>query len=104
MYDSVIKLVKETKTVNDLGDTVVQTTERPVFCEVVSIGMTEFYQAQATGLRPEIKFILADYLDYNGEQALKYQQFAGTEQEYSVIRTYRNGNELEITAKRGVDV
>lgn len=103
MYNEAIKLVKEVKTVNLYGDTVVTTTERTVFAEVQSIGTVEFYQAQAIGLRPEIKFIIADYLDYKGEQALKYTPFAGVEQMYSIIRTYRNGNQLEITAKRGID-
>lgn len=103
MYNEIIKLIKETKSVNEYGDLAVTTTEKVVFAEVQSIGMSEFYQAQATGLRPEIKFIIADYLDYNGEQALKYTPYSGTEQKYKIIRTYRNGNELELTAKRGVD-
>lgn len=103
MYNEVITLIKEHKTVNEYGDTIITTTEREVFADVQSIGMNEFYQAQATGLKPEIKFIIADYLDYEGEQALKYTPFSGVENIYSIIRTYRNGNELELTAKRGID-
>lgn len=104
MFNEIITLIKESKVVDEYGDMQVTVTERTVFCDVQSVGMKEFYQAQSAGLRPEIKFIIADYLDYEGEQALKYTPYAGVEQTYSIIRTYRQGNELEITAKRGVDV
>lgn len=103
MYNEIIKLIKETKTVDEYGDTKVTTTEKVVFAEVQSIGTNEFYQAQATGLRPEIKFVIADYLDYGGEQSLKYTPYSGIEETYSIIRTYRNELTLELTAKRGVD-
>lgn len=103
MYDNIIKLVSVSKTVNNYGDIVETPTEKLVFAELKSIGQTEFYQAQAIGLKPELKFVIADYLDYNDEKTLKYQPFHGKEEEYTVIRTYRNGNELEITCKRGVD-
>lgn len=107
MYNDTITLVAQVRTTDEYGDWSVteQTTE--VFAEVQSIGMTEFYQAQATGLRPEIKFILADYLDYSGQKIVRYSPFAGTDNdpvyEYTVIRTYRSGNQLELTCHRGVD-
>ena len=56
-----------------------------------SIGQSEFYQAHAAGYRPELKFVLADYLDYNGEDLVKHD---GTL--YRVLRTFRNGLELEL--------
>lgn len=103
MYDNIIKLVAEEKTVNDYGDFEVATTERVVFADLRSITQSEFYQAQATGLKPEIKFVIADYLDYQNEKKILYQPFHGIEEEYSVLRTYRDGNQLEIVCKRGVD-
>lgn len=103
MYNEVITLIKEHKSVNQYGDTEVTTTERSIFAEVQSIGTNEFYQAQAVGMKPEIKFIIADYLDYDEEQALKYTPYSGVEQLYSIIRTYRTGNQLEITVKRGIE-
>lgn len=103
MYDNIVKLVNETKTVDEYGDTVVITTHRTVFAELKSIGQSEFYQAEAVGLKPEIKFVLADFLDYQGEKYLLFQPFNGTEEEYSVIRTYQNGNQLELVCKRGID-
>ena len=104
MYDQVIKLVSSEKTVDEFGDHVVKKTERPVMAELMSVGQSEFYKAQAIGLKPDLKFKLSDYLEYQNEKHLKYQGFNETEElKYTVIRTYRKGNELEIVCKRGVD-
>lgn len=101
LYDNIIKLVSVTET-NNNGCIQEATTEKEVYAELKSIGFTEFYQAQAVGAKPEIKFVLPDYLDYSGEQRIKYTDYVGTEGEYQVIRTYRTGNELEIVCKRGI--
>lgn len=69
-------------------------TRRDVFCKLESVGRSEFYQAQATDLRPELVFVLADYYDYEGEFLCIYE---GTW--YRVIRTYRKGQELEIVVQ-----
>ena len=70
MYDSVITLISETDTVDEYGDTVTTQTTRNIFAEVQSISQTEFYQAQALGLKPEIKFVIADFADYqNGKNS-----------------------------------
>lgn len=104
MYNEVIKLVAEAKSVDEYGDTIAVETERKVFAELKSIGQSEFYQAHAVGLKPEIKFVLSDYLEYANEKIVKYQAFNQTEEEaYTVLRTYRNGNELELVCKRGID-
>lgn len=103
MFDDVIKLMSKTDAVNEWGDTISTFTERTVFAEVKSIGQTEFYQAQALGLKPEIKFVIADFADYNGEEQLKYAPFGGTEQVYDVLRTFRNKINLEIVCKRGIE-
>lgn len=104
MFDSIIKLQKETNTVDKYGDTTQTFTERTVFAEVKSISQAEFYQAEATGLKPEIKFIIADFADYQDEKILKYKPFgASSEIEYTVLRTYRNKLNLEIVCKRGIE-
>ena len=55
----------------------------------------------------DYRFILADYLDYSGQKVVRYRPFTGAETdpliEYTVIRTYRSGNQLELTCRRGVD-
>jgi hypothetical protein len=57
--------------------------------------MKEFYEAQAVDFYPEVKFILADYLDYDNEQLVEHDG-----QRYRVLRTYRTGQELEIVVVR----
>ena len=69
-----------------------------VFAELRSIGQSEFYQAQTAGQRPEIKFKITDYMDYQGQRYLIHEGVR-----YSILRTYRTGNnELEITCYGGV--
>lgn len=103
MYNETIKLISESRAVNEYGDLITTETERIIFAKMKSIGQTEFYQAQALGLKPEIKFVLADYLDYQNEEKLRYQAFnEAAEQDYSIIRTFRSGNSLELVCKRGV--
>lgn len=103
MFNSIIKLLKEANTVNEYGDTVQTFTERQVFADVKSIGQSEFYQAEAVGLKPEIKFLIADFVDYQGEKLLKYTPYGGTEETYTVLRTYRNKINLEIVCKKGIE-
>lgn len=70
-------------------------SRRVVFCSLRSIGHTEFYEAHAIDYHPELKFVLADYLDYDGETLVKYNDAL-----YRVLRTYRTGQELELTVTR----
>lgn len=70
-------------------------TTREVFCGLRSIGQQEFYQASATDFHPELKFILADYLDYEDEPLVEH-----CGQRYRVLRTYRAGQELELVVER----
>ena len=103
MFDDIITLKKESNTVNKYGDTVKSFTSRTIYAEVKSIGQSEFYQAQAVGLKPEIKFIIADFLDYEGEKILSYTPYGGVAEDYTIIRTYRTGLNLEIVCKRGIE-
>lgn len=70
-------------------------TRREVFCEVRSIGQKEFYDSYATDFYPELKLVLADHLDYEGERLVEHEG-----QRYRVIRTYRAGQSLELTVER----
>lgn len=100
----VINLISETETVNDTGDIVAETTSRQVPVRLKSVGQSEFYQAAAVGLKPEIKFVLTEFADYHNEKKISYQPYGETAPEvYTVLRTYRQGNALELTCVRGVD-
>lgn len=94
----VITLIEQTRGVDDYGDPVITESARDVFAKLGSIGQQEFYQAHAVGLKPEIKFVLTDYLDYEGEDLVQYEG-----QRYRVLRTFRKGQELEITVYQEVN-
>ena len=98
MYNEVIYLLKTQSETNEVGD-MVETTEKAMrFAKLKSISQSEFYQAHAQGLKPEIKFVLADYLDYEGQEELIYNNFR-----YKVLRTFRpEGKEIEIVCYGGV--
>ena len=96
--NDVITFIQQNRSVDDYGDPVITETTRDVFAKLGSIGQKEFYQAHAVGLQPEIKFVLADYLDYDGEEIVLHNG-----QRYRVLRTYRKGLELEITVYREVN-
>lgn len=96
--NEILTLIRTVHGVDDYGDPAVAETFREVFCRVASIGQKEFYQANAIGLQPEIKFVLADYLDYQGELLVEHN---GTR--YRVLRTYRTGQELELVCYREVN-
>lgn len=96
--NDILTLIATTTNYDEYGDPVVAQTRREVFCDVASIGQKEFYQAQAVGLQPEIKFILADHLDYEDEQLVEYGG-----QLLRVLRTYRTDHALEIVCYREVN-
>lgn len=94
----VIALVAKTITTDKYGNEVAKETERTVFCEVDSISQTEFYAAANTELNPEYKFTIF-FGDYEGEEVVV---FNGAR--YSVYRTYRTGDNLELYAERKIGV
>lgn len=101
MYNEVITLLGKENYENVPGQGRKKTQQKKeIFAEVLSIGQQEFYQAQATGLKPELKFEIADYLDYENEKELIYENV-----KYQVLRTYRkNKTQLEITVYGGVNI
>lgn len=96
LFRDVVKLISVTTTENDMGDIIETPVEREVFADKQSIRQSEFYQAAATGLRPELMFVVRS-VDYNGEQKLKYN-----DKEYAVIRTYDKDGELTELVCQGV--
>jgi len=86
-HDKVIKLIGVTYDQNDPGDPIEVKTEREVFAEKKSVRQSEFYQAAATGLKPELTFIIWTR-EYNDESKLSYNS-----KEYSIIRTFERDDE-----------
>lgn len=100
MYSEVITLLGKETVVNVPGQGRKKTqSKREIFAKILSVGQQEFYQAQATGLKPELKFEIADYLDYQSEKELIHENT-----KYQVLRTFRKGKALEITVYGGVNI
>ena len=78
-----------------VGQLVVDLVPLQELCGLRSIGQQEFYQASVTDFHPELKFVLADYLEYENEALVEHNG-----QRYRVLRTYRTGQELEIIVER----
>jgi SPP1 family predicted phage head-tail adaptor len=94
----VLTLIDQKRGVDQYGDPTVSEDRREVFCSCSSIGQKEFYQAQAVGLQPEIKFTLQDYYDYEGEM---YAEHEGIR--YKIIRTYSADQKIELVCTREVN-
>lgn len=90
MMHDVIKLLSITNTVNNAGDSISVPVEREVFADCKSIRQTEFYQAAATGLKPEIMFEVWS-IEYAGEKQLKYEGKV-----YTIVRTFSKGELTEL--------
>lgn len=92
----VITLITQTITTDKYGNEEATETKRTVYCEVDSISQTEFYAAANTELNPEYRFTIF-FGDYEGESLVK---FNGAR--YSVYRTYRTGDNLELYTERKI--
>jgi len=97
LFSDVINLVKITNSKNEYFDIVQTETKRQVYANKKSIKMSEFYQAQVVGMKPELIFeIWAN--EYEGEE---YIEFDGIK--YKIIRTYmKNVDILELVVSKGV--
>jgi SPP1 family predicted phage head-tail adaptor len=88
MWRDVVQLVRLDYTVNDYGDQQYIRTASTVFANKKSVRQSEFYQALATGLKPEIMFEVRT-LEYTGQENLVYNN-----KEYVIIRTYSKNDEI----------
>ena len=99
-----ITLIGQTETVNAYGDHVITETRRTVLADDASVGMTETYQAMAVGYKPEVKLTLTNWLDYDGEEYVEFTPFGRSDAgRLKILRTYRNGEALELTCYKGVE-
>ena len=94
LSNAVIYLITNTETMNDIGDTIKAPTKRLVYADRLSVGQAEFYQAAATGLRPELKFEI-QAIEYQGEATMEYES-----KTYTIIRTFNKGlDKIELTCQ-----
>lgn len=87
-----LTLISVAKTRNENGYAIDGAeTERTVFCDAESVKRSEFYDALRAGFETTAVFVLW-LADYNGEKKCRFD-----EREYRVIRTYRDGDYIELT-------
>lgn len=90
--NDILELISVTYEENEIGDNIKVKVYTEIFGERKSIKQSEFYQAQATGLKPEFKFEINSF-EYNNETHARYDG-----KEYRILRTYQTGiDKLEIT-------
>lgn len=97
MWNDVCNLGVVENKINDIGDFIeVINYNNEIYCNEKSIRASEFYQAQAVGMKPEVTLEISAH-DYNKEKYVKYN-----EEEYRVLRTYKTSSErMELTLVRG---
>ena len=98
--DDIAYLIKEEVTGTDAdGNEIITRTPRMVFCKARSITQTEFYTAGTDNLKPEIAITISHRIDYHDEKLVRYHG-----NYYDLIRTYWNGDEIELTLARNIGI
>lgn len=100
--NDVVKLQTVVYSVDASGNEIATPTPREVFCDVRSVTRSEWYDAGQQGIRLSYVFRLSHYVDYNGEPTVLYKDWTGTEKEYTIVRTYRDGDAIELTCSERV--
>lgn len=93
LFKEIISLIKIVDTENVIGDVIGIEVKKMVYADKQSIRQTEFYQSAATGLRPEIMFVVRTE-DYEHEPKLEYKK-----KTYTIIRTYNKGEFTELVCQ-----
>ena len=96
LFNVTIQLITETYTIDDKGDTVTTQNKRIVYADKQSVRQSEHYEAAATGLRPELMFVVRS-MDYQEEPKVEY-----AEKQYTVTRTYCTKSEFVELVCQGV--
>lgn len=85
---SVVYLIKETHTPDKYGVMQYTATKRKVFCQVISVSLSEWSDGARLGLNPEFRISMFSP-EYHGEQVLEFEG-----KTYTIYRTYRAKNEI----------
>ena len=73
LFAETANLIKQTFTINSVGDSIAAETSRAVFVEFQSIGLKRKIDALATGLNVEFKLLLKDIAEYDDEKIIEYK-------------------------------
>ena len=83
-------LVNEALTEDDIGNSVSETSETAVFCEISSVGQSEFYKAAAVGYKPQCRLKMWEN-EYGGQSLVRIGNVY-----YSVIRNFTENGTTEL--------
>ena len=83
-------LCKEKRTLDKHNRPKISYEDKMIYCNVKSIGLTEFYQAQSVGLKPELK-IEARLIDLDGATHFKCNNKL-----YKILRTNKKEDSIEL--------
>lgn len=91
--NEIIYLLQTKNTTNLIGDPIKKITKQKRYAEKIEVGQKEFYQAFATGLKPELKFAIWKF-EYDNEMFLEYNN-----RNYKIIKTYerKTDEKIELT-------
>ena len=97
MTTEVLTLIQVNKKPLPNGGAKTTDRRREVFAARRSVGMRETYQASIAGMKPEVKFVLEDALDYQLETHAEHEGVR-----YRVLRTFQppDSTNLEIVLTR----
>lgn len=84
-------LMTEVQILDEMHRPRVSYTEQKVFCNVKSIGQSEFYQAETAGMKPELKMEVK-LVNLENVSHVKHKNKL-----YKVIRTYQKQDITELT-------
>ena len=91
---NVIFLIKETKTQDAIGQWISTEQKRQVYCNVMSISRSEWFDAGRDGFKPAYVFVMFEP-DYEDEKIIEFEG-----QRYGVYRTYiRQDESIELYAE-----
>lgn len=85
-------ILTERNTISELHRPKIVYDEKKVYCNIKSIGQSEFYQAQVAGLKPEIKVEVKLQDVVENATHFKYK-----DKIYKILRTYKLQDKTEIT-------
>lgn len=96
-FDRELTLIREELIQDEIGNWLPVLPEQgtQILCAKKSVGRVEFYNAAATGLRPEVVLVMHPF-EYGDERTVFFEGVR-----YKILRTYETSlEELELTCER----
>lgn len=94
-YDHEVTLISQTYEQDEIGNQIPVESETTVLCGKRSVGRSEFYNAAANGMRPELVLVIHGY-EYHDEKVVRFEGA-----KYNVVRSYATTfEEIELTCEK----